>query len=240
MYKITTILFISLTLIYGCSEDSEIDEFNELPAVPQIHQHDPTIPDDEWGPDALTELDGIQIEWEDNQEDNLAGYNIYRSVYPDRDFELIDTVSEDVDFYEDLEVELSTKYYYRITAFNLEELESNMSQTVLYTLLPKAQLVEPANQAVLDTVAPKFRWLGIGEGNSYILRVFVNEPEKNEWKEIWHCEKYAYEPLEAVYNEDNQAVEDLTSDKEYRWRVDVDGGNCVGSESNWRRFRMKD
>lgn len=239
MRKITTILFIFLSLIYSCSEDSETDKSDEPPVIPKIHQHNPAIPDEQWGPDALTEVDGIYIEWDENQEEDLAGYNVYRSVYSDQDFEIIGTVSDDQNYYEDLDVELSKKYYYRVTAFNLEGLESKMSQTVWYTLLPKAQLIEPDNQAILDTKTPKFKWLGIGESNSYILRVFVNESQKNEWKEIWQIEKYDYEPLEAVYNENNQANEELASGKEYRWRVDVEGGSSVGSESNWRRFSIQ-
>lgn len=238
MRKIMTIMFIFIMSFYGCSEDSELDQDNMPPAIPRIHQHDPTIPDDEWGPDTLTDVDGIYIEWDANQEDDLAGYKIYRSVYPDNGFVLIATVSEYADFYEDFDIELSQKYYYRITAINSEGNESQMSKTIWYTSLPKAQLIEPANQAIV-TLAPTFKWFGIGEADAYILRVFASEVEENEWQEIWHCEKYSYEKLEAVYNENDKALEDLTYEKEYRWRVDVDGGSSVGSESNWRRFSLQ-
>jgi len=231
------LLSFSLMLIYACSDNSD-DEESNIPDIPQIHQHNPAIPDDDWGPDALTDVNGIYIEWDANQEDNLAGYNVYRTVDADRDFKLINTVSKDVNFFEDLDVELSTKYYYRITAFNKERVESKMSKMVWYTLLPKAQLIEPVNQAILNTSTPKFQWLGIGEADVYILRVFATELENNEWEEIWHCKKYSYDALEAVYNENNQAIEELKPNKDYRWRVDVDGGTCVGSESFWRRFSI--
>ena len=82
--------------------------------------------------------------------------------------------SKDELFYEDRDVQIETRYYYRITAFDESDHESRMSQITSYTLLHKATLIKPENQTVITNPSPEFRWLEVNAAQAYIVRVFVN------------------------------------------------------------------
>jgi hypothetical protein len=238
-------MFFSLTLLLwlvGCASESiHTPEDSEAPLPPKVHLYNSTISDEDWGPHALVETDGIHIEWDANEEDNVTKYKVYRSVQSDEGYKLIATLSKDELFYEDTGVRLETKYYYRITAVDDNKNESKMSQTISYTLLHKASLGEPPNQSIVKTSAPIFKWLEVNNAQSYVVRVSVNtEEETTAWSEIWRSsEVFPFDELELSYNENNQATEPLEDGKQYRWRVDTSGGQMVGSRSNWYHFKVE-
>ena len=243
--KYQVLIFFSLTLLLwltGCeSEPIQTPKDSEAPLPPQIHLGNPAISDDDWGTYALTETDGIHIEWDANEEDDIAKYNIYRSIQSDKGYKLITTLSKDELFYEDTGVLLETEYYYRITAVDENKNESKMSQIVSYTLLHKADLREPPNQSIVETSSPIFKWMEVNNAQEYVIRVFVNTEEKaTPWEELWRSrEIFPFDELELSYNEDNQASEPLENGKQYRWRLDASGGQMVGSRSNWYHFRVE-
>ena len=242
------ILILLITLSsWNCDETPTIDEDPEFgpPAVPKIHTHNPDILDDEWGADALTDTDGIYIEWDANTEEDLAGYKVYRSTKAAEAYKLIDTLSKAEIFYEDRSVRIGAKYYYRITAYDEDDNESRMSEIVWYTLLTKPTLIKPPSEAVVVTLNPTFNWIGLGGDASYRLRVSVNTEELNAdeedaWQEIWVSEEIlSFDVFNIPYNSDGQATEPLEDGRTYRWRVDAIGGVAVGSESRWRFFTVK-
>ncbi|MCZ6679940.1 MAG: fibronectin type III domain-containing protein [Candidatus Poribacteria bacterium] len=238
-YWWTWLIFIVLA---GCSENGAEQGDEQIagaPLPPKMHLHRDDVPDDLWGPDALTDADGIYIEWEANAEADLADYHIHRSINPDSGYERIDSVSDTVTFYEDLNVKPETKYYYRVTATDRVGNESRMSEAACYTLLRKSVLTHPPNQAILNSL-PTFRWFGIGETGFYTLRVFVSTGDtENPFREIWHYETIDFDQFEVTYNQDGTATESLLPGREYRWRVDFEERATVGSESTWHSFQMQ-
>ncbi|MFQ6041409.1 MAG: hypothetical protein ACE5PV_11185 [Candidatus Poribacteria bacterium] len=241
-YRVLIFFSLALFLFMGCaSEPIQTPKDSEAPLPPQVHLYNPVISDDERGPYALVETDGIHIEWDANEEDDIAKYKIYRSVQSDEDYQPIATLPKDELFYEDTDVRVETKYYYRVTAVDESKNESNMSQTISYTLLHKASLMAPPNQAVVRTDSPVFKWLEVNNAQSYIVRVFVNtEEQATPWKEIWKShEVFPFDALQLTYNDDNRAAEPLEDGKEYRWRVDASSGRTAGSRSNWHHFSVE-
>jgi hypothetical protein len=230
-------------LVIGCSEDSvekpEAGFDTEPPLTPQMRVHRRDIPDDLWGPDALTEIDGIHIEWDANAEDDLAGYRLYRATAPSGEFVQVVTVSKSETFYDDTDVNLEVRYCYRVAAIDEAGNESTLSEPACYTLLRKPVLTQPPNQAVLAKT-PIFRWLSIGETGFYTVRVFVDTSDvEHPFRELWYYETVDFDRFEVVYNQDSTATEALMPGRQYRWRVDFETQRTVGSESNWWFFRME-
>ncbi len=230
-----------LIILIGCGEGA-IEKVEDLfpgpPLRPRMHLHLRGVPDNLWGPDALTDTDGIHIEWDANTEADLAGYKIYRST-DSVVYQQIGEVIKTITFYEDTDVKLETRYYYRITAFDKEGNESTMSEPTSYTLMRKPILTQPPMQAILDA-PPTFRWLGIGETGFYTLRVFVSTGDtQTPFREIWHYETIDFDQFEVVFNRDGTATEPLRPGQEYRWRVDFEARAMVASESTWRFFQLQ-
>ena len=235
-------IWLILIVGIGCGESGTQAPEGELaapPVPPQMRMHRVDISDDLWGPDALTDTDGIYIEWEVNPDETVVGYHVYRSTGPIADFTRIARVPAAVSFYEDADVKLETKYYYRVTAIGEVNSESTMSQAACYTLLRKPILTHPPNQAVLDA-PPTFRWLGVGETGFHTVRVFVDADSLEQpYREIWRHETIDFDAFEVDYNEDSTAIEPLLPGREYRWRVDFEERPAVGSESAWRFFQIR-
>ncbi len=243
--SISIVIFLLLTLsFWNCGDTPTTDEEPETgpPAIPKIHTNNPDTPDDEWGADALADTDGIYIEWDANTEEDLVGYKVYRSTKADGGYKLIETLSKAEVFYEDNDVRIGTRYYYRVTAYDEDGNESRMSEIASYMLLPKPALIEPPNQSVINTLSPVFTWLVVSDAQSHVVHVYVNtEDKKTPWQVIWKShERFPFEKPMAFYDEDSEATQPLEDGKRYRWRVDAIGyGITVGSESKWRYFTVK-
>ena len=237
MKRWCVILSLALWFFMGCGDDVGPDITLSPPKAPTIHQHDPSRPDDEWGPDAL--FNGIHIEWDANQEEDLEGYRIYRATSSDGPFEMIDEVPKSATFYDDTTVRREVRYYYRVSAFNKDGLESTLSEIVAYTLLPIATPVAPRNHAVIRDPKPVFDWIPVGGVAAwYLIRVEVNTNESDQpWKLVWLSGPiFSFDTFKIPYDDDGRATEPLETGREYRWRVDVVGDRTVGSESDWQYF----
>lgn len=92
-------------------------------------------------------LDGsVDLSWVPNTEDDLEGYRIYRSYFPDRGYGLVAEKGprvEDDGFvhYEDRDLTNGTTYYYGITAFDDEGLESDFNADLIFDT-PRREGVE--------------------------------------------------------------------------------------------------
>jgi hypothetical protein len=192
----------------------------------------------------IPQQNAIRIEWEvsSNQAvsstENLAGYKVYRSKSPEEsDFQVIAAASEKDSYYEDTDVSIGTKYYYRVSAFNDNGNESDKSNTVDYTLLGKPALIEPADQSVIKTTKPAFKWLSVSGASAYTVLVHGSGADGTTWEEIWQSERvYPYQDLRRMYNDDGHASKLLENGGTYRWRVDCSGGRSAGSQSRWWYF----
>ena len=67
----------------------------------------------------------INLSWLENQEDNISYYKIYKKVGTDGVYKLLGTSVRNA--YTDTDVEIRTRYFYRISAVNDNEQESNLS-----------------------------------------------------------------------------------------------------------------
>jgi len=218
---------LAVLVICGCEAGGPDAD---IPKTPLLHPQATTIP----------QQNAIRIEWDVSAEEDLAGYKVYRSTSPEeKDSQIIATVSEKDGYYEDTEVSIGVRYYYRISAFDDSGNESDKSDTVDYTLLEKPALIEPADQAVVKTTMPTFVWLGVSGASAYTVHVYSRAADGTTWEEIWHSEKiYPYQDLRKTYNDDNLALKPLERGMTYKWRVDSSGGQSTGSQSRWRYFTV--
>lgn len=225
MYR--SLLFLTFLTIFGCEAGGPE---KEIPETPLLHPQASTIP----------QQDAIIIEWDVNTGDNLLRCRIYRSESSEEeDFQLIATVLERDGHYEDNGVRIGFTYYYRISALDDLGNESGKSDSVNYTLLEKPALIEPPDQAIIETNRPDFAWLSVSGASAFTVCVYSRADDGRSWEEIWHSERvYPYQSLRKTYNDDSLAIKALESGMVCRWRVDSTGGRWSGSQSRWRYFSV--
>jgi len=135
-------LFISALLLNSCERSAPSDVTGDAlpPAVPTNVR-------------IYSSYDGeIEIVWHANVEIDLKGYNIYRSI-DSTNFSFIDF--SDQNYYLDDSLEYSTKYFYRISAIDLDNHESQLSTVV--SAVPK-NVDAPLTPRFLEINARN--WLG--------------------------------------------------------------------------------
>lgn len=72
----------------------------------------------------------IMLDWDDNSESDLAGYNVYRSMTSGGDFNKLNDLLLSSSNYEDVNVPPETICYYVVTAVDINETESGYSNEV--------------------------------------------------------------------------------------------------------------
>jgi len=125
-----SMLFMISFILSGCNHFH--DNFNDTP---------PTSPKN------VTTLNGdnrVDVYWDSNPERDIAGYNIYYSYSYDGKYKLIGNSTNT--HYIDYGANNGTTYYYAVTAYNFNGLESDLSRDVVYST-PRP---EGFNQAVFD------------------------------------------------------------------------------------------
>ena len=75
----------------------------------------------------------VTLQWDANTEEDLAGYNIYRSLETGANYTQLNSELITETQYEDLTPLPYTEYYYVATAVNTDELESGYSNEVPYS-----------------------------------------------------------------------------------------------------------
>ena len=73
----------------------------------------------------------ILIEWYPNQETDLRGYIVYRSLRELKDYDEIAEVGSEVSSYVDDDVENGITYYYAVSAFDFDDNESDLSPEIV-------------------------------------------------------------------------------------------------------------
>ncbi|MGD2094806.1 MAG: polysaccharide deacetylase family protein [Phycisphaerales bacterium] len=72
----------------------------------------------------------IMLDWDDNSESDLSGYNVYRSVTSDGDFSKLNDLLLSSSDYTDVNVPQDTTCYYVVTAVDIDGIESGCSNEV--------------------------------------------------------------------------------------------------------------
>ena len=74
-------------------------------------------------------LPEVQLNWDPIPDEDVAGYNVYRSEAPDRGYERLHSEPLAAPEYTDTTVKRGRTYYYRVTAVNNAGVESGFSET---------------------------------------------------------------------------------------------------------------
>ncbi len=87
-------------------------------------------------PTNLTAIAGdgsVSLDWDDNTESSLAGYNLYRALVPGISYSMVNTEPVTSSDYTDSDVSNGTKYYYKVKATDNGGTESESSNVVVVT-----------------------------------------------------------------------------------------------------------
>lgn len=98
---------------------------------------------------SATVIGSISLDWYNNTESDLAGYNIYRSINSGSGFSKLNSSLVTYSNYADSSVAANTTYYYRVTAQDNSGNESSNSTQISVTSLD----APPANNVLLNGVA---------------------------------------------------------------------------------------
>ena len=193
----------------------------------------------EKGLDAVPEWDAIRIEWIPSTENEVTGYELYRSSKKKGLYTLVARLVVSDSFFVDFGVSLYQRYYYYIVAVTDEGLKSDPSDTLDYELIKKATGLDPVGK--ISNSIPIFSWENPDPyaAPCYIIRLVEVASSKYIW---FHVVPSHYSKRESVvFNVDGSAVVDsLAKGVDYQWRVDIRGpeDHC-GSESNWVTFSVE-
>lgn len=116
--QLTTILIGLLILIYGCSVEREEVVDDTPPAAPR-------------GVYSITGDRQVTVKWYPNQEEDLEGYIIYRSLKKYEDYVKIGEVSSEATSFIDRDVKNGITYYYAVSAYDHSGNESELSPDIV-------------------------------------------------------------------------------------------------------------
>ena len=135
MKKISTlvILVVSVLIISSCD-------------VNDSYYNDYTAPSPPSGIQVLNGDSRVDIYWNQNRENDVAGYNIYYNYTYEGKYTLIGSTSST--HYADLEAVNGNKYYYAVAAYDYNGNESELSYDVIYST-PRP---EGFNQSIFDYI----------------------------------------------------------------------------------------
>jgi len=110
---------IAAFVLQGCTVDNDTDIIDDTPpATPR-------------GVYSVTGDEQVLIEWYPNQETDLKGYTIYRSLKKLEEYTQIAQVGPKVSSYVDDNVENGVTYYYAVSAFDFDGNESVLSPEIV-------------------------------------------------------------------------------------------------------------
>jgi len=231
---ILTNILLLLLLVSSCGKDIDnIDE--EGPSRPNFKAKSLDSEFEEQGIDAVSDGDYIRIEWKPNTEQDLEGYKLFRGESSNIDSSWIE-LTNDLDLndssYTDRDFSLlsESNWYYRLSAYDGNENDSDTSIVIRYKLLykPNISLEKLDNNGNIRVTVIYQGELG---SISYILRFY----EDAELISVYPIEELINEPTRYFeYNlEDDLGIPNNINN--LRLRVDVSPNpnsyNFEGSES---------
>ncbi len=192
----------------------------------------------ESGIDAVPAGNVIRVEWRQHPDELVTAFRVYRSQ-EEENFTLAATVTAPDTAWEDAGVQPYQRYYYYAQALTADGIGSDPSDTLSYQLLYKADHLQVGGG---DTSRPEFSWEDPNQPQAgfYCIRVV----DESSQEPVWICmvqSTYSGGREKIQYNSNGTARQaDLTSEKDYRWRIDVVGSEAYsGSESLWQSFTVQ-
>ena len=177
----------------GCSDD----EVLSIPEAPQFVAKSSDTAKYNQGIRPTYNSKGIYLEWYQNNENDLAGYNLYKTTQftiagsgdtIPVNFQLLRkiplgsedglTILSDTSF-QDFNVETSSRYYYRLTAFSKSDGESTPSiENPSYELKSYPTLDAPAGQFQIPVNKKlTFKWTNDpSAAGTYTVKVYTENP----------------------------------------------------------------
>ena len=244
LLSIFSILLFPVLTLQSCGLDIE----DPTPPSPPVWVQK-SLPE-EWperGIDAH-EFGSIYLEWEFNFNEDIVAYNIYRAQWFGMndslgDYNLItqiDLESIPDGEYIDSDVDIRTKYFYKLKSENSSKSMSVYSDSVFYSLLPQLSpaMLRPNGQdrSLGENRMLTWRYSYSIEMEDYCITILTRENELI-------CRTIVL-PGNYVYRDESWPIPDeieLQIGEVYKWRIDtgshyVDGLETVGSESAWATF----
>lgn len=91
----------------------------------------------------ISSYNAVLLDWADNSEDDLDGYNIYRAASPDCPYTLLTTEPIYISRYQDSAVNPHVTYYYRVSAVDVYGNEGNLTSSLPAVALDKYDATLP-------------------------------------------------------------------------------------------------
>ena len=232
------LLFGLIFTIFNCTKRATTGGIKPSPVVLIPGTADTCFAKKGLGP--VPDRDAIRVEWIPSSEDEVTGYELYRSPNKEGPYSLIARLVVTDSFFVDPGVSLYQRYYYYIEAVTDEGLKSDPSDTLDYRLIEKATGLDPVGE--ISNPRPMFSWKNPDRHAApcYIIRLVEVASRKYIWLHVVPS-SYSGERESVLFNRDGSAVLDsLARGVSYQWRVDIRGSedNC-GSESNWVTFKVQ-
>jgi len=111
-------------IVNGCEYALFAGNWLKGPPPPPPDTNAPEAPEDLWASAGNTI---VNLDWDDNTEDDVNGYNVYRSTTSGSDYAKLNTPLMSSSDYTDDTASNDTMYYYIVTAVDTNENESNSS-----------------------------------------------------------------------------------------------------------------
>jgi hypothetical protein len=114
-------IMVPVLILQGCTIDGDSD----------VIIIDEGTPADPRGVYSVTGDEEVEVIWYPNQEDDLEGYIIYRSLTEFGDYDEIGTVGPGADSFVDDDVQNGVTYFYAVAAFDDDGNESDLSPEIV-------------------------------------------------------------------------------------------------------------
>jgi hypothetical protein len=195
------------------------------------------------------ESGGIFLEWEDNPNEDIVAYNVYRATWYDMNdslgnYDLLTVIKLDSNpslEYIDQSTNQLTRYYYKLKSLDVAGNVSNYSESVWYLLLPVLEIATMSPNGVFSNLGDQreLRWpyTSTIELEDYCLTV-INSTDTLVLRSSFAPTNYIDGGSEIF-----QIPQDiiLETGHVYRWRIEfgamyVNSYETAGSESQWATF----
>ena len=168
----------------------------------------------------VTSNNRAELTWTVNNSRNLKAFKIYRATSTNPTAK-IDSISANSLTYTDSVVN-GIKYFYRITAINTENIESDFSNELFANSFDITVLDSPLNKTIKEKLKPTFKWRGVDVATTYNIQISTD----SSFVSVNIIDTSVVSNT-LVFN---KGLADNTS---FYWRVRV--GDAKGY-SNWTKF----